>query len=119
MRLPDDGEDGDQIVAALAAKRSRDARWQDGRTFTAVYDGGPTVHEVAEAVAAMFLHDNALNTGAFPSLGEIQSEVVSMCAGLLHAPDGAAGFMTSGGTESILPAGKAARGRGRDARGTP
>jgi sphinganine-1-phosphate aldolase len=68
-------------------------------------------------VAAMFLHDNALNTGAFPSLGEIQSEVVSMCAGLMHAPESAAGFMTSGGTESILLAVKAARGRGRAERG--
>ena len=29
---------------------------------------------------AMFLHENALNTAAFPSLGEIQSEVVGACA---------------------------------------
>ena len=36
---------------------------------------------------------------------------------MLHAPDGAAGFMTSGGTESILLAVKAARERGRDERG--
>ena len=117
MRLPDDGVGTEEIVAALAAKRTGDARWQDGRTFTAVYDGGRSVHEVAEAVAAMFLHDNALNTAAFPSLAEIQSEVVGMCAGLMHAPDGAAGFMTSGGTESILLAVKAARERGRATRG--
>jgi glutamate/tyrosine decarboxylase-like PLP-dependent enzyme len=107
----------DEIVAALAAKRARDARWQDGRTFGMVFDGGPAVHEIAETVAAMFLHENALNPLAFPSLGEIQSEVVGACAELFHGAPAAAGFMTSGGTESILMAVKAARERGRAERG--
>lgn len=117
MSLPELGLPKDEIVALLEAKRARDARWQDGRTFGMVYDGGQSVHEVAEAVAVMFLHDNALNTAAFPGLGEIQSEVVAATADLLHAPPGAAGFMTSGGTESILCAVKAARERGRAERG--
>src|SRR5205823_7057523 len=39
------------------------------------------------------------------------------CADLFHGPDGAAGFMTSGGTESLLMAVKAARDRGRAERG--
>ncbi|HET9730170.1 MAG TPA: aminotransferase class V-fold PLP-dependent enzyme [Acidimicrobiia bacterium] len=116
MGLPERGMASDDVVAALAAKRARDARWQDGRTFGMVYDGGPEVHAVAEAVAQMFLHENALNTFAFPSLGEIQSEVVGACAELFHG-DTAAGFMTSGGTESILMAVKAARERARAERG--
>jgi glutamate/tyrosine decarboxylase-like PLP-dependent enzyme len=103
----------DAVLDALTRKRARDARWQDGRTFGMVYDGGAEVHEVAEAVATMFLHENALNTFAFPSLGEIQSEVVGACAELFHGAPDAAGFMTSGGTESILMAVKAARERGR------
>lgn len=107
----------DEVVDALRAKRARDVRWREGRTFSLVYDGGPAVHEVAEAVATMFLHENALNTAAFPSVGEIQSEVVAATAGLLHGPTTAAGFMTSGGTESILMAVKAARERGRAERG--
>jgi sphinganine-1-phosphate aldolase len=107
----------DEVIEALVAKRGRDARWQDGRTFGMVYDGGPDVHAVAERAAQLFLHENALNTLAFPSLGEIQSEVVGICAGLFHAPEGAAGFMTSGGTESILMAVKAARERAKAERG--
>ncbi|MGI8936941.1 MAG: hypothetical protein ACR2JF_01765 [Iamia sp.] len=35
-----------------------------------VYDAGPEAHEVLAAVGQAFLHDNALNTMAFPSLGE-------------------------------------------------
>lgn len=112
MRFPEAGISQDEILSALRAKRAGDVRWQDGRTFGMVYDGGPEVHAVAEAVAVEFLHDNALNTHAFPSIGQIQSEVVGMCAELFHGK-GAAGFMTSGGTESILMAVKAARERGR------
>ena len=84
MGLPERGQSLDEIVGALRAKRSRDARWREGRTFGLVFDGGSSVHEVAEAVAVEFLHENALNTLAFPSVGEIQSEVVGMCAELLH-----------------------------------
>src|SRR5258706_2433061 len=105
------------ILDALIAKRARDARWQDGRTFGMVFDGGPEVREVAEAVAAMFLHENALNTAAFPSLAEIQSEVVDACVEMFHGSPHAAGFMTSGGTESVLMAVKAARERARAERG--
>src|SRR5260221_6309777 len=105
------------ILDALIAKRARDARWQDGRTFGMVFDGGPEVREVAEAVAAMFLHENALNTAAFPSLAEIQSEVVDACVEMFHGSPHAAGFMTSGGTESVLMAVKTARAPARAERG--
>jgi glutamate/tyrosine decarboxylase-like PLP-dependent enzyme len=115
--LPEHGAAKAEILDELARKRVRDARWQDGRTFGMVYDGGSSVHEVAEAVALEFLHENALNTNAFPSLAEIQREVCDWTASLFHAPDGVAGFMTSGGTESILCAVKAARERGREERG--
>jgi glutamate/tyrosine decarboxylase-like PLP-dependent enzyme len=116
MAFPESGKSKDEILRALEHKRSRDARWREGRTFGMVYDGGPGVHDVAEAVAREFLHENALNTRAFPSLGEIQSEVCAWTADLLHG-ETAAGFMTSGGTESILCAVKAARERAKAERG--
>jgi glutamate/tyrosine decarboxylase-like PLP-dependent enzyme len=105
------------VIADLAAKRSGDARWQDGRTFGLVFDGGDSVREVAERAAALFLHENALNMAAFPSLASIQAEVVAWTAQLLHAPSTAAGFLTSGGTESIQCAVLAARERARQERG--
>ena len=111
MAMPTEPMSTDQVVDALQAMRTQDVRWQDGRTFGMVYDGGPEVHAVIDAVAPLFVHENALNTLAFPSLGRIQSEVVAATAELLHG-DTAAGFMTSGGTESILMAVKAARERG-------
>ena len=115
-QLPHAGRPVDDVIADLTAKRANDVRWQDGKAFGMIYDGGPSVHEVAEQAARLYLHENALNTHAFPSLGEIQSEVVGWTAGLLHG-DTASGFLTSGGTESILCGVKAARERGKAERG--
>ncbi len=115
--LPEQGEPVDDVIAALAAKLGDDVRWWEGRAFSLVFDGGPSVHDVAERAACMFLHDNALNPQAIPSLGEIQSEVVGWTAALLHGPSTAAGFLTSGGTESIQCAVLAARERARAERG--
>lgn len=115
--LPRKGRSSDEVIAELEAKRADDVRWADGRTFGMIYDGGPAVHEVAERAARLYLHENALNTRAFPSLGAIQSEVVGWTADLLHAGPERAGFLTSGGTESILCAVLAARERGEKERG--
>ena len=111
------GQSADDVIDALVAKRDRDVRWEDGRAFGMVYDGGPEVREVAERAASLYLHENALNTKAFPSLRDIQSEVVGWTGSLLNGPDTVSGFLTSGGTESILVAVKAARERGRAERG--
>ena len=78
MELPTQGRPVADVLADLEAKRGDDVAWADGRTFGMVYDGGPSVHEVIDGAARMFLHDNALNTQAFPSLGAIQSEVVRL-----------------------------------------
>jgi sphinganine-1-phosphate aldolase len=117
MEFPRTGRPVDDVVADLAAKRVADVKWREGRAFGMVYDGGPSVHEVAERAAQMFLHENALNPKAFPSLGQIQAEVVAWTADLMHGPPSAAGFLTSGGTESIQCAVLAARERGLAERG--
>jgi glutamate/tyrosine decarboxylase-like PLP-dependent enzyme len=111
------GRPVDEVIDELGAKRADDVKWEDGRAFGMVYDGGPGVHEAAERAARLYLHENALNTNAFPSLRSIQSEVVGWTAGLLNGPESASGFLTSGGTESILCGVKAARERGRIERG--
>lgn len=91
--------------------RSRDVRWRDGRAFSLAYNAGPDALAVAEEAYRRFSGDNALNTDAFPSLKRIQAEVVAMAGVWLGATPQSAGFMTSGGTESILMAVKAARDR--------
>ncbi len=73
--------------------------------------------EHVEQANQLYVHENALNPLRFPSLRRMEKEVVEMTASLLHAPVEAGGCMTSGGTESILMAMKAARERARAERG--
>jgi sphinganine-1-phosphate aldolase len=117
MALPTVGMGRDEVFDQLDAMKVGDVRWRDGRAFTLAYNAGPEVIAVAEEAYRRFSTENALNTDAFPSLRRIQAEVVDIVAGWLEVgPDGA-GFMTSGGTESLLLAVKAARERGRAERG--
>jgi sphinganine-1-phosphate aldolase len=117
MPLPHDGLDPETVVDHLAAMTTRDVRWRDGRAFTLAYNAGPEVLALQARVYGAFMGENALNTDAFPSLARIQRDVVGIVAGWLHGGDEAAGFMTTGGTESILMAVLAARERGRSERG--
>ncbi|KAL5013521.1 hypothetical protein ScPMuIL_007791, partial [Solemya velum] len=60
-----------------------------------------------------FLHENALNPIIFPSLRKMETEIISMAAGMLNGDQETVGFLTSGGTESNLMAVKAFRDRAR------
>jgi sphinganine-1-phosphate aldolase len=102
-----------ETLELLREKKSDDVPWQSGRLFGMVHDGGASVREVAERAAQMFLHENALNPIVFPSIAKISEELTQWTAGLMHGPESACGFVTSGGTESILCAVLAARERGR------
>jgi glutamate/tyrosine decarboxylase-like PLP-dependent enzyme len=117
MPLPTTGIAREDVLRQLDEMKVGDVRWREGRAFTLAYTAGDAVVAVADDAYRRFSTDNALNTDAFPSLKRIQADVVDIVAGWLEAgPDGA-GFMTSGGTESLLMAVKAARERGRKERG--
>ena len=117
MALPEHGMSPEAIFAELDDLQRDDVQWRNGRAFSLVYYGGPDVSAVAEEAYRRYSAENALNTDAFPGLRAMQNEVVATVGDWLHSgPDGA-GFMTSGGTESILMAVKAARERGRKERG--
>jgi len=113
MALPTTGLPHDQILASLDAMSAGDVRWREGRAFTLAYHGGDDVIAIADEAYRRFSSANALNTDAFPSLRTIQAEVVDVAIGWLGGGPDAAGFMTSGGTESILLAVKGSRERGR------
>ena len=113
MSLPKQGRPAGEVLADLDELGRSDVDWKSGRAFSLAYYAGPEVYALATEANARFQSANALNTGAFPSLGKMQSRVVSTIAELLNGGPAAAGFMTSGGTESLLLAVKAARQRGR------
>ena len=117
MELPKEGVARDALFQEMRERKQRDADWRGARTFSLVYPTHEDVEEVVEEANRLYLHENALNPFRFPSLREMEVDVVTMTAGLLHAPPEAGGCMTSGGTESILMAVKTARNRARAERG--
>jgi glutamate/tyrosine decarboxylase-like PLP-dependent enzyme len=99
----------DVILAELAAFREHDVLWREGRLFAGLYDPGEETRAVARTAYAEFLTENALYPNYFPSLLRIEREVVAALLDLLRGGPDAVGNCTSGGTESIMLAVKAAR----------
>lgn len=115
--MPPHGMSRDDVFQQLQQYTEGDVRWREGRAFTLAYNAGPDVIAIAEEAYRRFGTENGLNTHAFPSLQRIQSEVVGIVADWFEGGSDAAGFITSGGTESLLLAVKGARERGRKERG--
>lgn len=113
MQLPARGRSAAEILAELDALQAGDVDWKAGRAFSLAYHAGSDVLDLATRAYTRYLSSNALNVAAFPSLRRMQADVLAAVTALLHGGPEAAGFMTTGGTESILMAVKAARGRGR------
>jgi glutamate/tyrosine decarboxylase-like PLP-dependent enzyme len=107
--IPANGLSAQSIGASFDEMSAHDVQWRDGKAFSLAYNAGPEVLAVAEEAYKRFSGANALNTAAFPSLRQMQGEVLDMAGVWLGSPAEAAGFFTSGGTESILMALKAAR----------
>lgn len=86
-----------------------DVDWRNGRAPAFIHYAGDDVLDVAKQAYLMYFSENGLGLRAFKSLAKFESEVVAMGLGLLHGGEGARGAMTTGGTESIFLAVKAAR----------
>src|SRR5512146_2889225 len=109
MPLPPTGLSREAVRAALAAYRQHDVPWREGRIFAGVYDPGPEVSAVITEAYTSFLSENALYPNYFPSLLQLENDVVRTVADLLRGDSEVVGNCTSGGTESILLAVKTAR----------
>lgn len=102
--LDDDGE-----AATAAIERDGQMVWKGGKISGAVYHGGQEMSDLLADAVKMFMLSNPLHPDVFPGVRRMEAEVVSMVLRLYNAPESGAGTMTSGGTESILMACKAAR----------
>lgn len=111
--LPERGQDWPALHRRMNAMSARDVKWRDGRAAVYVFNAGEEVERVQKEAYALFAAENGLGPAAFPSLRDMEAEVVGFGLSLLNAPAGAAGNMTSGGTDSILMAVKAARDHAR------
>ncbi len=107
--LPNTGRSWESIEADMLQMRQRDVDWRRGRHPFFIWYGGDDVFEIQKKSYTMFMQENGGGAGrAFMSLKQMEDEVIDFAAGLFQGPD-AFGHITSGGSESIFVAMKAAR----------
>lgn len=107
------GRPAEEVLGALEELTVDDGDFAGGKVFGLVFHAGHDVEELARRAHDRFVWHNALNPDVFPSLRRMTSDLVASMAWLLSgrgAVDPApVGFLTSGGTESILMAVKTAK----------
>lgn len=79
-----------------------------GRAFSYVFDG-PDLDDLTAEAMRLFARSNGLDPTVFPSFLRFENDLVAFARSILHGNDEVRGSATSGGTESILLAAKAAR----------
>ncbi|WP_020520866.1 pyridoxal phosphate-dependent decarboxylase family protein [Catelliglobosispora koreensis] len=113
--LPSRGVPAEQVLTELKALRDKDLPTHGGRLFAYVYDPAVAgLDDLAMSAYALSAHVNGLDPTAFPSLLATENALVAAAARVLgagprtSAPE-VVGSVTSGGTESLILAVKAAR----------
>ncbi|MCC5578055.1 aspartate aminotransferase family protein [Microtetraspora sp. AC03309] len=108
--LPEYGRPVHELLDELAELKAGDLPVRGGKVTAYVYDTGrPEIHDAAHRVYAEMLEVNMLDPTAFPSMVALEKQVVGAVADLLGGDGSILGIFTSGGTESIMLAVKAAR----------
>jgi len=107
--LPEQGMAWDALERELVEAKRDDVDWQRGRAPAFIHYAGEEVLQASKKAFMHYFSENGLGLRAFKSLAKFESEVVDWGLGLLHGGADARGAMTTGGTESIFLAVKAAR----------
>ncbi|MEU6206106.1 aspartate aminotransferase family protein [Micromonospora musae] len=113
--LPEQGLPAERVLDEIRLLRAQDRPTHGGQLFAYVYDPAvPGLDELAATAHAASAHVNGLDPTAFPSLLAMENALVGAAARLLGGGPGssapeAVGSVTSGGTESLILAVKAAR----------
>jgi glutamate/tyrosine decarboxylase-like PLP-dependent enzyme len=116
-RIPEHGRSAAELLASIESSHAADIDWRGGRAFSLVYNVDDHAHEeLLEQVGVRYLHDNALNPFKYPSVLQMELDVIAMAADLMGTEPNA-GALTSGGTESIFLAVQVARDHARTVRG--
>lgn len=91
--------------------------WENGKVSGAVYHGGDELLALQLKMYAKYNVANQLHPDVFPGIRKMEAEVVSMVLKMFNAPELGCGTTTSGGTESLLLTGLAAREYGKKQKG--
>ncbi|WP_439410320.1 pyridoxal phosphate-dependent decarboxylase family protein [Bradyrhizobium sp. DASA03030] len=107
--LPQTGSDWNNLKAHLRDLKKGDAKWKEGRLPVYVYYYTEELLRISHEAYMEFFNENAMGSTAFPSVAQLEKEVIEMGLDLLGGGPQSGGTFTSGGTESIFLALKSAR----------
>ncbi len=108
--FPKDGISWQELKQSMHQSKDDDIKWREGRMTVGTYYIDDALQDITREAYGSFIHSNALYAGrAFHSLSRFQDELLEMAREILNGAEGAGGIITSGGTESIMQAIKAAR----------
>ena len=110
MALPIEGRPAAEVLDELTASRAADMPTRGGVSWQYSYDAGrDELHDLAVSAFTAALETNVLDPTTFPSVVALENDVVGAVGQMLGGDGETAGTFTSGGTESIFLAVKAAR----------
>ncbi|EMG50472.1 Sphingosine-1-phosphate lyase [Candida maltosa Xu316] len=116
--LPDHGLTPDEVSEQLDKLQTlKHSDWHNGRVSGAVYHGGDDLLKLQVTAYDKYSVANQLHPDVFPGVRKMEAEVVHMVLDIFNAPETGCGSTTSGGTESLLLTGLAAREYARKHRG--
>lgn len=107
--LPKKGRPAEEILEQLAQLKQHDVAWDSGKVLAYVYEPKKETEAVTKAAYSMYLIENGLDPTAFPSLLQLENQLMGIAIDLLNGDEETVGSFTSGGTESIILAVKTAR----------
>ena len=118
--LPPTGWSRDDIFRGMRELSAGDVDWRRGRTPLYVFKATDEITAIGRDAFFEFFTENGLGgKRAFHGLKRMEDDVVAMGLSLLRAPPDAAGYFTTGGSESIVTAIKTCRDWTRNARERP
>ncbi len=121
--LPASGHHASDLLLLMRRETEKENTiWQEGKVSGAVYHGEKQHQDLLNTAFSFYSLSNPLHPDIWPSAMKFESEVISMTANLMNGGESIegteiCGCTSSGGTESIILAIKAARDYYRDHKG--
>ena len=108
--FPNGGAAWDDLAAQMRQHSRDDIDWRNGKAPLFVFGADDEVYQIGRRAFFEFFSENALGRKrAFFGLAQMESDVLDYGLSLLNAPAGADAAFTTGGSESLFMAMKAAR----------
>lgn len=91
------------ILELITARAESDSAHRViSRLSGALYHGGDQLSEIANQAMRLYTFANPLHPDIFPSIRQMECEIVQMTLNLFNGKEENCGVLTSGGTESLL-----------------